>query len=246
MKIILLILTILLGMSTCKKNPKTITQAEQIIFDCIDAHGGERYNQANFKFTFRDKNYIFKQNDELYEYSVSFEKDGQNIYDYMNNESFSRSIDGKEVKLTEKQKSSYSQSLNSVIYFATLPYKLLDDSVMKSYQGETEIKGQNYHVIEITFQEEGGGADFDDTYHYWINQNTKNVDYLAYNYAVGKGGVRFRSAYNKRVVGGILFQDYINYKADVGTPLADLPALWATEKLEELSRIETENVKNLR
>lgn len=245
MKISLLIFTLLVSLSTCKKSQKSLTRGEQITFECIDAHGGERYNTAHYRFNFRDKKYTFHNNDELYEYTVSYEKDGQDIYDFMNNETFVRTVNGKEVELTEKQKSSYSQSLNSVIYFATLPHKLLDDAVHKTYVGSAEIKGKSYQVVEVTFDEKGGGKDFEDTYHYWINQNTKAIDFLAYNYAVGKGGVRFRSAYNTRVVGGIIFQDYINYKAAIGTPLKDLPKMWEEGKLEELSRIETKDVKSL-
>ena len=60
------------------------------------------------------------------------------------------------------------------------------------------------------------------------------------------GGVRFRSAYNSRKVGGIIFQDYINFKAAVGTPLANLPKLFEQGKLKELSRIETKNVVQLK
>lgn len=245
MKVSVLIFTLIVSLSTCKKSQKSLTRGEQIMFECIDAHGGERYNQAHYKFTFRDKNYTFQNNDKLYEYTLSYNKDGQDIYDFMNNEEFRRTVNGKAVELTEKQKSSYGQSLNSVIYFATLPHKLLDDAVTKTYKGSAEIKGIAYNVIEVTFAEEGGGKDFEDTYHYWINQKTKAIDYLAYDYAVGKGGVRFRSAYNTRVVGGIIFQDYINYKAEIGTQLIDLPKMWEEGKLEELSRIETENVKQL-
>ncbi len=245
MKISLLIFTLLVSLSTCKKSPNSLTRGEQLMFECIDAHGGERYNKAHYLFTFRDKQYTFHNNNDLYEYTVTYDQDGQNIYDFMNNETYVRTVNGKEVELTEKQISSYSQSLNSVIYFATLPHKLLDDAVNKTYKGSAEIKGKSYQVVEVTFNEEGGGKDFEDTYHYWINQNTKTIDYLAYNYAVGKGGVRFRSAYNTRIIGGIIFQDFINYKADIGTPLIDLPKMWEEGKLEELSKIVTENVKSI-
>jgi len=63
---------------------------------------------------------------------------------------------------------------------------------------------------------------------------------------VNKGGVRFRSAYNRRVIDGIIFQDFINYKAKIGTPLFDLPSLYEKGELEELSRIETKDIQNLK
>lgn len=246
MKFASILSLLFISLSTCNKKEKDLTSAEKLIFETIDAHGGERYDNAYIMFTFREKNYTFKNVGETFEYTVSFEKDGKAIHDILNNEGIVRSIDGKTEQLTEKQKASYSESLNSVIYFATLPNKLRDKAVNKEIVGETKIKGEDYDVVEITFNEEGGGKDYDDTFHYWINQKTKLVDYLAYNYSVGKGGVRFRSAYNQRVVGGILFQDYINYKANIGTALFDLPKLWEEGKLEELSRIETEDVKELR
>ena len=231
---------------TCEDTVKSPTKGEEITFSAIDAHGGERYENAYFLFTFRDKKYTFENAGKAYEYTRSYEKNDQTIFEVLNNEGFSRSIDGKEVTLNEKQIAGGSESLNSVIYFATLPHKLLDKAVNKKYIGETTIKDEPYHIIEVTFNQEGGGSDYEDNYHYWINKNTNIVDYFAYDYQVNNGGVRFRSAYNGRVVGGILFQDYINYKAEVGTALIDLPKLWEEGKLKELSRIETEDVKELR
>ena len=163
----------------------------------------------------------------------------------MTNSDFTRMVDGQEIELSDKKKSGYSGSLNSVIYFATLPYKLQDPAVNTAYKGTTTIKGKNYEVLEITFDEEGGGKDHEDVYYYWINQKTKVIDYLAYNFQVNNGGVRFRSAYNSRNVDGIIFQDYINFKAPVGTPLSELPKLFEKEELKQLSVIATESVKKL-
>ena len=101
-----------------------------------------------------------------------------------------------------------------------------------------------YDAIEITFNQQGGGKDYDDVFYYWINKQTQKVDYLAYSYHVNEGGIRFREAYNRRVVGGITFQDYINYEAPLGTPLKELPKLFEENKLKELSRIDMENIIN--
>jgi hypothetical protein len=56
--------------------------------------------------------------------------------------------------------------------------------------------------------------------------------------------VRFRTAFNTRVIDGLTFQDYINYEAPIGTPLKDLPKLYEQGKLKELSKILTEDVIN--
>ncbi len=217
-----------------------------ILKKSIEAHGGSKYKNAHFSFTFRKKDFTFKNDQDQFTYTSTSEKDGKKIIDILENGNLKRKVNGVEIQLTEKEKIRYSGGVNSVIYFATLPYKLQDKAVKKSYKGTTTIKGKTYEILEISFEQEGGGRDHDDVFHYWINQENHIIDYLAYNYQVNGGGVRFRSAYNSRKVGGIIFQDYVNYKADVGTPLADLPKLYEQGKLKELSRIETENVVNLK
>ena len=204
------------------------------------------YDEANYSFVFRGKNYQFKNDGNSIVYEVESTKDGKTTRDILANGKFTRFINNKQVELSEKKISSATGSINSVIYFATLPHKLNDVAVNKKFIEETTIKNQKYDVLKVTFAKEGGGEDHDDEYHYWINQNTKKIDYLAYNYQVNDGGVRFRSAYNTRVVDGITFQDYINYKAEVGTALKALPALYEKGKLKELSRIVTENPINLK
>lgn len=222
-----------------------VAQGEALIQSAVTAHGGTAYETAHYKFVFRDKAYTFHNNKDLYTYTRTISKDGQTIVDKMDNQGFSRTIDGTTAVLTEKQSSGNREGVNSVIYFATLPYKLLDKAVNAKYVGEQEIKGKTYSLVQVTFDQEGGGKDYDDVFIYWINKATHTMDYLAYSYHVNGGGVRFRSAYNTRKVGGILFQDYINYKADKTTPLDQLPALYEANKLKELSRIDTEDVQLL-
>ena len=225
--------------------PRVMSVADQIISRAVKAHGGDNYNTAHYTFLFRGKEYTFKNDNDQYKYTLSSKKDGNIIEHTLTNGNFTRKVNGKEEELSEKKINGYSQGLNSVIYFATLPYKLQDEAVYEEYIDQATIKGKRYHVIEVTFREEGGGQDHDDTFYYWINQETNLIDYLAYNYKVGKGGVRFRTAYDTRNVDGIVFQNYVNYKAEVGTPLADLPNLWEKGALKELSKIETEEVRRM-
>lgn len=231
---------------TTNSSSPQLSKAEIILQKAIEAHGGTKYQTAHYSFTFRGKQYTFKNNKDQFRYSVKSKKDGKEIVDVLENGNLKREVNGVEIALSEKEENRYSGGLNSVIYFATLPNKLQDKAVKKSYQGTTTIKGKAYEILEIKFEQEGGGRDHDDVFHYWINQKTNVIDYLAYNYQVNGGGVRFRSAYNSRNVDGIIFQDYVNYKAEVGTPLVDLPRLFEQGKLKELSRIETENVLNVR
>ena len=239
-------LLLLSNLFFAQKSDSNKETAQKILAKTIKAHGGKKYNKAKYQFTFRGNIYRFKNSKKGYHYTVRKSKGGQQIYDQLINGEFSRSINGKEVSFSEKEKRGGSGSLNSVIYFATLPHKLSDPAVKLGYGGETSIKGVDYQVLQVRFEQDGGGVDFDDEYVYWIRKDNNQIDYFAYNYQVGGGGVRFRSAHNKRVVKGILFQDYVNYKAQVGTALFDLPALFEKDQLKELSKINTEKITVLK
>lgn len=224
---------------------KALTKADRILANTVQAHGGALYDQAHYSFTFRKRTYTFQNNGDAFRYTVDRSKDGREVIDILDQDSFQRLVNGKLDSLTQKQIAAYTGSINSVIYFATLPHKLQDPAVNLEYKGTTTINEGEYEILEVYFDQEGGGQDHDDEFYYWINKETSRIDFLAYNYRVNGGGVRFRSAYNTRNVEGIIFQDYVNYKAPLETPLADLPALFEQEKLEKLSLIETENVKAL-
>lgn len=229
-----------------EKPVKTLDPAAVSLLDrAYAAHGGVRYANASYGFTFRGKRYNFISENGRQIYSRRY-NDGNNVvYDGVEGGKFLKTINGKPQPLSAKDEAAGFESLNSVIYFATLPYKLRDPAVNLYAAGTTEIKGQAYDVLKVNFDQEGGGVDHDDNFMYWINQKTDRIDYLAYDYKTNKGGVRFRSAYNPRVVAGVLFQDYVNYKAPLGVDLTDLPAMFEKGKLEELSRIETEDVEEL-
>ena len=217
--------------------------AQQIIDACVKVHGGDDYKNAHFAYDFRKNNYEYHYDNGVFKY-VRKPKDGTTV-DVLTNDGFSRTDNGKKVDLSEKKARSYSNSVNSVNYFLFLPYFLNDGAVNKRLLGEVEIKGQNYYKIEVTFDEEGGGDDHDDIHMYWIHTENFTMDYLGYSYIVNGGGVRFRAHKNRRKIGGIVFQDYINYKHDKTTPVEDMDRLFNEDQLVQLSLIETENIVKL-
>ncbi|GLR17549.1 DUF6503 family protein [Portibacter lacus] len=233
----------LILLTGCEEKTQELSPAEVVFSKALEAHGGDLYDQAAYEFDFRNKHYTFRNDNGKYIYTRKEVKPDTVLLDTLKDGEFSRQINGEVVDLSEKDVVIHTESLNSVLYFVTLPYKLQDKAVNKEYKGTTEIKDKKYDVLEVTFDQEGGGTDHDDTYYYWINQETNLIDYLAYNYIVNDGGVRFREANNTRNVAGVVFQDYVNYKAALGTPLADLPKLFEQNELKKLSDINTENVK---
>src|SRR5690606_31342387 len=120
---------------------------------------------------------------------------------------FVRFINEVRIALPDSTASKYANSINSVHYFVQLPYGLNDPAVKKKMMGEAEIDDEKYYEIQITFDEEGGGKDYEDIYMYWINKRNFTIDYLAYKFFTDKGGIRFRKAYNPRTVNGLRFVD---------------------------------------
>lgn len=222
---------------------KQMSRSQQLIHQAIEAHGGDLYKEAHYSFVFRGNRFSFKNSSHNGTIYTRVLHKGDSVWvDSLMNDKLRRTINGKQIELSSKEMNSASESINSVIYFATLPHKLADEAVVSRWVESTQILGKTYQAIEVTFRKEGGGQDFEDRFMYWIEEETSRVDYLGYSYQVNGGGVRFRKAYNSRTVGGILFQDYINFKAPLGTELNQLPRLLETEKLTEISRIETEEV----
>ncbi|MEN0046615.1 MAG: DUF6503 family protein [Bacteroidota bacterium] len=248
MKILIFLISLLVLAACTATNLSNAEDKAQFIVDqAIEHHGGIAYQSMNIKYQFRDKMYTIANNENKYTYTRSFHKNDRQIEDQLNNNgAFLRKVNGTIVELPDSMSNKYANSTNSVNYFAQLPYHLNDAAVYKSYEGEANIKGKKYQVVKVTFAEEGGGDDFDDTYYYWFDAENYQLDYLAYNFHVNGGGVRFRSAYNSRAINNIRFQDYINYKAPKHTELAKLPELLEAGRLEELSRIELKDIKFLK
>ena len=113
----------------------------------------------------------------------------------------------------------YANSVNSVIYFAQLPFSLDGKAVYKKLIGEKSINGVGYYKVEVTFDINGGGEDYDDVFVYWINKQSFLVDYLAYSYCEEECGYRFRESVNRRTINGLIVQDYNNYKETYKDPV---------------------------
>lgn len=219
--------------------------AEKIIDKAIEKAGGELYEKSRIEFSFRGRKYISTRNGGEFKLE-RFRRDstGREIHDILSNSGLTRYVNDSLVKVPDSLVKPVSNSVNSVHYFAELPYGLNAPAVNKKLLGPDRIKGKNYYEVKVTFDVQGGGSDHQDEYLYWINTNDFTVDYLAYNYNVNGGGVRFRKAFNPRKIGGLRFVDYKNYSyPDLSVPLESLDSLFLKGKLHFVSTIKTENVK---
>ncbi|SEQ88141.1 hypothetical protein SAMN05421824_2595 [Hyunsoonleella jejuensis] len=228
---------------SCNAFNKALT-AQDIIDKAIAAHCSGNCEKSTITFTFRGKTYKSIKNGGTYEYERIITKGDKTIRDVLSNTGFERYVNDSLQNIKKNIAVKISNSVNSVHYFAQLPYGLNSPAVKKELLGEANINGKPYYEIGVTFKKDGGGTDFEDKFVYWINKNDFSLGYLAYSYAVNGGGIRFREAYNKRIINGITFLDYNNYKPEMlDLDLKDLDKLFQEGKLELLSKIETENVE---
>lgn len=221
------------------------SDGEKIIDRSIELSGGNHVNHKKISFDFRDKHYASGRKDGVF-FLERVTSDSTGLTrDVFNNEGFKRYLNDRLMEIPDSMAVKYANSVNSVHYFAYLPYGLNDHSVNNELLEETEIRGQVYYKIKVWFDDSDSEVgDDEDVYVYWINKDTYFVDYLAYKFKVDGGGMRFREAYNPRNVGGIRFVDYNNFKPEnKSASLYELDSLFESNKLVKVSEIELRNIR---
>ena len=240
MKNLLILLTFVIIISGCGNQ---VPDANKIVNEAIKSAGSDQLQNAKVEFVFRDKEYGVLRKEGKFEMVRIFKDSLGLVRDEFSNDGFIRQINGVKVQIADSMAIKYSNSINSVIYFALLPFNLNDHAVIKTYLGEAKIKDIAYHKILVQFEKIGGGKDYEDEFIFWIGKEDFLIDYFAYSYKTDGGGMRFREAYNPRLIEGVLFVDYINYEPVESIDLREIGKLFKENKLKELSRIKLENIK---
>jgi len=239
---LLSILLLTVSIVSCKQREIPLT-AQAIVNEAIANSCNGNCDHAIIDFTFRDRCYVSKRDGGNYQYERITTDSTGITHDILTNNGFLRYKNDTLVKVPDSMVTRYSNSINSVHYFAQLPYGLNAPAARKELVGEVIIRGETYFEISVIFVEESGGKDFEDEFVYWIHKENYTMDYFAYSYATDGGGIRFREAYNTRIVNGIRFADYNNFKPRSSeVALTDLDSLFEMGELNLLSKIETESV----
>ena len=240
-----LLVAIVISLSFLGISCDSRSEVEKIVDAAIAAHGGELYQKTAISFDFRGTHYSIFKSPTAFEYRREFTDSTGQVVDVLNNTGFTRKVNGVLIDtLTEERVGAFSRSVNSVAYFAFLPYGLNDAAAIKTYLGKTKIKGKDYHKVKVTFQAEGGGEHFEDEFLYWFGVDDYHMDYMAYLYHTDGGGVRMREVRQVQEAGGIRFQDYINFKpVRKETPLDSMQFLYEKGALEKVSEINLENIR---
>lgn len=241
----ILFLALFMALIGCREKETETFTAQQLVDKAIAVSGGDQYTKSNIYFVFRDREYHFERNKGQQLMRRIFVEDSSLVTDIVDAKGFCRYKKGVQVQVPDSMASAYTNSINSVRYFALLPYGLNDRAVNKQLEGRDTIAGVPYYKVRVTFDADGGGKDHTDVFLYWFHPKTFKPDFLAYLYHTDGGGIRFREAYQERYVNGIRFVDYNNYrpKEGSGTTLEELSQLFQKGKLELLSKIELEDIE---
>lgn len=235
-------LALALSLSACGDSAEQ--RGANLVEEAIEAHGGDEFQRSVIEFGFRgDQLLVARLDDRFRQERVSVDSLGTRIREQMTNDGTRVWADGREVELTEDERSTAELRVNSVIYFAFLPHRLDDPAARPRALGEVVVAGEPYNRVEVTFTPDGGGEDWEDRFVYWLHADRGTLDYMAYRYERDGGGTRFRRAINRREVGGVVLQDYENFDGgEEVRELEDYPTLWDEGRLELISLIELENV----
>lgn len=218
--------------------------AQKVIDNSINKSNLQVIENSNLSFSFRKNNYIAKRNNGNYEFQKISKKDSVIIKDVLSNEGVKRYVNDSLIQLSEKDKKGFGDSVNSVHYFAVLPYGLNAPAARKKMLEPVIIKGKTYYKVQVTFSEEDGGTDFDDVFIYWFAKEDFKLTYLAYKYHTNGGGVRFRDVKKENLVNGIRFVDYNNYKPlDKNIDFYTIDKLYEDDKLKKISEIVLNNIE---
>ncbi len=216
----------------------------EIVAESYAFHGCEKINSESITFDFREFRFQYLHTDTGLVRIRSFQDSlGNEIQDIWSRLRLRRYVNGEGISIPEEKEQAYQNSLNSIFYFVFLPKSLRDPAVNLDYIDTVSIRGEQYHKIKVTFDEEGGGEDHEDIFMYWFNIENYSMDYLAYSYETNGGGMRFRAFANRKRVKGVVFQDYLNFAPPEGAKLVDLDSLYNEDKLKQVSVIEQENIE---
>ena len=219
-------------------------EARKIVDKAIAVNGGKLYDRMFVEFDFRNRHYTALRDNGHFTYTRQFTDSLGLVRDILTNEGFTRTLNGDTIDLPEERAAAFTNSVNGVIYFALLPQPLNDPPVITEKLEDTQISGKEYHKIKVTFDSKRDNEVHDDVFVYWFEKDSYEMDYFAYLFFSDGAGIRFREAYNKRKINGIVFSDYRNYALnDTTFDVTRIDSLYLEDRLNLLSEIRLENIQ---
>ena len=218
----------------------------EIVARSIAHHGGDiyRHSEASLELCSGSGCYrmTVRTDGGLYRHEVTGPHRGRTRTVRADNDSVSASRDGEPLIVLDQARQALRDWATARIYFAFLPYRLDDPTVIQQDLGIDEWEGRRLHKVKITF-EPGSSTDAEDEYLYWFDPETARLEQFAYSFQGRPGGLRFRRLGNYRRVGGILFFDQENLGVEGDELSVDqIDAAFVRERMREVSRVELSEI----
>ena len=136
------ILTLVFLIVSCKEKVRTALSAQEIVDKSISVSGGEQYRTNDVFYKFRDYQYVSEWKDRDRILKRIRLTDSTKVVDVKGSRGFNRFVNDSMVPLKDSIANLYANSVNSVHYFAYLPYGLNDPAVNKELLGEVTLRGK--------------------------------------------------------------------------------------------------------
>ena len=115
------------------------TDPQEIVDKAIEKAGGEKFQKSTIAFDFRNRHYVTRRNYGIFSHERIFKDSTNTIHDFLTNDGFRRQVNNEEVIVPDSMAVKYSNSVNSTIYFALLPFGLDAPAVIKKLMGNSPI-----------------------------------------------------------------------------------------------------------
>ena len=133
----------------CRNRNSGTIDVQDIIDKSIEVSGGNLYSSCNISFTLRDVRYELENNTGRKILKRIINNDSTTILDILKQNGFERTINGNPVIVADSMAVKYSNSINSVHYFAYLPYGL-NEAARFSFTEMATIATHNIVFILLT------------------------------------------------------------------------------------------------
>ena len=217
-----------------------------IVDRAIEYHGGDRYQGSRTRLELCSRPGCYEISAAvqggLFEYRVRGPVRGGVREVLASNDRLLHWRNDGAMEIPPERETSLRDWVMGRVYFAFLPYRLNDESVVQEDLGIETWSGRQLHKVKVTFQP-GSSTDADDEFLYWFDPETGRLEQFAYSFLGSPGGLRFRPLFNYRRVGGLLFFDQENWGAAGDELEVELIDPDFVASMERISTVELKNIQ---
>lgn len=239
-----LLITLFCGLTT---TAAATAEPPEIVQRSIEFHGGPLYTASTASFDICSRSGCFAVTSTmeggLFTHTVQEAQGERQRWVRTTNDSVEVREFGRPLDVAPDQQQAWRDWVMQRVYFALLPFRLADPSVLYQDLGPTDWQGRALHRVHVTF-ETGSSTDASDEYMYWFDPESARLEQFAYTYVNTNGtrGLRFRRLHNYRRIGGILLFDQENLgRDDHSLPLVEVTAETVAERLRPVSQVRLED-----